>query len=616
MKKYVSIAVMLSFVPGICGAVHPRVTELITQKQQKMEKLKKCKGTTESLKIAGISTLGITAVGIGANIAEAVVLKRKENELKTAKENLNDTMTQLEKAKAEKRKARKEELAVAELDGFNVGKDEKGNEYEQLLVNAGGDNVVTTKKMAKDELAEYCGANDVAFNTQGTIAYCNDKENKKAYYAKYKKIVSDEEYYCVYDFSDSIHQGLENCENRVWEDGRCLCDDDNKAEENNADEKPETYVLDGKCHRKLYAGKWVHAEYKDGTRKLIDICVIDKDACPSGSRRNACDKFQSCVLYWQDGAEKNGDYEKFMENPINYVCPADEKDKNEAEDKSHNEICKDIGGELSDNNCVVSKTKTVSRGNDIKQELERKVTGKGTVSGDNNWSQWKVTLNDKYTMNIIYNNIACTGSGRAFDKTEGECVSLCDRVEEAKIKNGQCVIDENVEVEFDKERGALRDYLETDDMVKNLDEVSNGSKTNNFVLSFTDTNETLPVYFSNVSCSGSAFEWNNATGKCENEKCRVVGEICRDLGGTIEESSECSKCLVTKQKKIMNELKELKPSRCSDVVIVGEGKTLMVSKCDKKHSFDITFTDIKCQAAGLEYQDKTHGCTGTKGTIK
>ena len=68
------------------GAI--RIEKLIAEKQAKMEKLKKCKGTTKNLKIAGISTLGITAVGVGANIAEAVVLNEEKGKLKTEKANL------------------------------------------------------------------------------------------------------------------------------------------------------------------------------------------------------------------------------------------------------------------------------------------------------------------------------------------------------------------------------------------------------------------------------------------------------------------------------------------------------------------------------------------------
>lgn len=84
MKKYFTFGLILSLVSVACFAENPRIAQLIQEKQQKMEKLEKCKGTTKNLKIAGISTLGITAVGIGANIAEAVVLSNTKDDVKKA----------------------------------------------------------------------------------------------------------------------------------------------------------------------------------------------------------------------------------------------------------------------------------------------------------------------------------------------------------------------------------------------------------------------------------------------------------------------------------------------------------------------------------------------------
>ena len=86
MKKMVVSGLVLSLFPGIClGAMNERIYKLVQEKQQKMEKLQQCQGTTQKLKIAGISTLGITAVGVGANIAEAVVLSDKKDDIKDAK---------------------------------------------------------------------------------------------------------------------------------------------------------------------------------------------------------------------------------------------------------------------------------------------------------------------------------------------------------------------------------------------------------------------------------------------------------------------------------------------------------------------------------------------------
>ena len=80
-------------------AQHPRVSQLIAEKQAKMKKLEKCKGTTKGLKIAGISTLGVTAVGIAGNIAEAVILDQKKTktaEVTAANETLQKDIEKLE----------------------------------------------------------------------------------------------------------------------------------------------------------------------------------------------------------------------------------------------------------------------------------------------------------------------------------------------------------------------------------------------------------------------------------------------------------------------------------------------------------------------------------------
>lgn len=63
-------------------AAQKTVSVLMAEKEAKMKKLQSCQGTTKNLKIAGLSTLGVTAVGIGANIAEAVVLNDYDNKVK------------------------------------------------------------------------------------------------------------------------------------------------------------------------------------------------------------------------------------------------------------------------------------------------------------------------------------------------------------------------------------------------------------------------------------------------------------------------------------------------------------------------------------------------------
>ena len=101
-------------------AQHPRITQLIAEKQAKMEKLEKCQGTTKNLKIAGISTLGITAVGVGANIAEAVVLSNTKDDIEKAKK-ARDEQQQIKDerlAKQKKQECEKDGTKYLTLDGY------------------------------------------------------------------------------------------------------------------------------------------------------------------------------------------------------------------------------------------------------------------------------------------------------------------------------------------------------------------------------------------------------------------------------------------------------------------------------------------------------------------
>ena len=101
-------------------AQHPRITQLIAEKQAKMEKLEKCQGTTKNLKIAGISTLGITAVGIGANIAEAVVLKDTKEKVKEAEKKRDEQQKIKDErlAQQKKQECEKDSTKYWTIDGY------------------------------------------------------------------------------------------------------------------------------------------------------------------------------------------------------------------------------------------------------------------------------------------------------------------------------------------------------------------------------------------------------------------------------------------------------------------------------------------------------------------
>ena len=72
-----------------CGAVESahavnmtaQIKRLLDEKQHKMEELEKCEGKKKGFMIAGLSTIGLTAVGIGGNIALAAKSNKLSNEI-------------------------------------------------------------------------------------------------------------------------------------------------------------------------------------------------------------------------------------------------------------------------------------------------------------------------------------------------------------------------------------------------------------------------------------------------------------------------------------------------------------------------------------------------------
>ena len=68
MSKSICIAIFMSVLPCLCFGYSAEYTRLVREKQEKMAELEKCMGTTKGLKIAGVSTLGLTAIGIYKDI--------------------------------------------------------------------------------------------------------------------------------------------------------------------------------------------------------------------------------------------------------------------------------------------------------------------------------------------------------------------------------------------------------------------------------------------------------------------------------------------------------------------------------------------------------------------
>ena len=148
MKKYFFPILLISILPGIAFGASARFTQLVREKQQKMEQLEKCMGASKGLKIAGVSTLGLTAVGVAGNIAEAKMIDsntktiaKNTEKIKTAQEDLDNAIkeknayieesaAQLAIDEAEDRPISDEELAQKEIE-YKKSHCGKGNKWDE-----------------------------------------------------------------------------------------------------------------------------------------------------------------------------------------------------------------------------------------------------------------------------------------------------------------------------------------------------------------------------------------------------------------------------------------------------------------------------------------------------
>ena len=136
MKKSVSIftitVVGIMSVAQTYGApMTPQIQRLLDQKEEKVKKLEECEGKKQGWMIAGISTIGLTAVGVGVNIAQASKSNRLSNEIDATKTELerqernlseiNSQIAQKEREKAERERAEHRGKENEQWNGAVVG---------------------------------------------------------------------------------------------------------------------------------------------------------------------------------------------------------------------------------------------------------------------------------------------------------------------------------------------------------------------------------------------------------------------------------------------------------------------------------------------------------------
>lgn len=100
-----------------------RIAELTQQKLAKMQELEECGKSVKGFKIAGISTIGLTAVGVGGNIALANKQAKLDEEIESVENSIAEKECEIESEK-------KKEKANNTYTDLGVSVDAEGSEQE------------------------------------------------------------------------------------------------------------------------------------------------------------------------------------------------------------------------------------------------------------------------------------------------------------------------------------------------------------------------------------------------------------------------------------------------------------------------------------------------------
>lgn len=99
MKKIFTCFLALCPMVASADYLDDKIASLTKEKLEKIAKLEECQKNTKGLKIAGITTLGVSAIGIGANIGEAVALNKLDEKISTAEQNKSNLDKQIDGVK-------------------------------------------------------------------------------------------------------------------------------------------------------------------------------------------------------------------------------------------------------------------------------------------------------------------------------------------------------------------------------------------------------------------------------------------------------------------------------------------------------------------------------------
>ena len=132
MKKIYCIVCMFLPMVASADALDDKIARLTQEKLDKLAKLEQCQKSTKGLKIAGWTTLGISAIGIAANIGEAVELNKLDTKINDAQEQSEQLDGQINAIQQQKRE--QEEALLKQQQANNTcGVRECGTSKENFL---------------------------------------------------------------------------------------------------------------------------------------------------------------------------------------------------------------------------------------------------------------------------------------------------------------------------------------------------------------------------------------------------------------------------------------------------------------------------------------------------
>ncbi len=103
------MAIIAAVIPSICMGYSAKYNRLVSEKQRKMAELEECSGNVNGWKIAGISTLGLTAVGVAGNVALANKSKDYDKQIEKTEKSIESYDQKITAQKQEKMRQAEEE---------------------------------------------------------------------------------------------------------------------------------------------------------------------------------------------------------------------------------------------------------------------------------------------------------------------------------------------------------------------------------------------------------------------------------------------------------------------------------------------------------------------------